>query len=200
MHLRVAKVCDAAALAGIYYESNRTNSDSFLCKLGQGFITAYYRVVLSAPNSVAVCAVSEAGEVLGFASGTCDAAELLTFLNRFRWRLFAAAIPRLLLQPALFGKMLRRGRARGNEYIVGSGARWEYWAWHPKYAGSNGAMRLHRAWLAIMRSLGVKVIQLEINESDSRLAFLHRSQGAVQVNAYTTPDGLRRLTLQFAFH
>lgn len=197
MRLRLAKPVDAAAIADLYRVCNAGNPHSFMLRMGRRFLRRYYRVTLAAPESVVVCAEDDAGRLLGFASGTIDAAALLAGLRHARWSLLLAAAPAVARHPGLLPSMLRRGRGGVNEYIVSTGARWEYWAWDPRHRGTSGALALHRAWLEVMRRLGVRVIGLEVNATDEKVAFLHRARGARLVREVTTPDGLRRLFLEY---
>jgi hypothetical protein len=193
----MAKPDDAPDIAAIYEASNEGNEQSFMSKLGPRFLSCYYRIVLKAPSSVVICAVSEAGQIQGFAAGSLDAAEQLALLRQNRLKLLWAALPRLLQQPGLVQRMLARGRQDENEFIITKGVRWEYWAWHPQYKGTNGAMRVHRAWLAVVKSLGASRVSLETNDNDEKLAFLHSSQGAKLVKVYATPEGLKRKLFEY---
>lgn len=197
MQLRLAKPSDAEAIAAIYDASNVGNPQSFMTKLGRSFLARYYRIVLSARGSVAVCAISETGAIMGFASGTLDAFEQIAELRRHRVSLAWSALPRLVRSPQLFKAMRARSTATDNAFIVSEGARWEYWAWDPQFRSTNGAMGLHRAWISVVRSMGVTRVSLEINDSDEKLAFLHGSQGAKLVRKYSTPEGLERRILQY---
>lgn len=197
MRLRLAKPVDAAAIADIYHACNVGNPQSFMLRLGRRFLCCYYRITLGARESVVLCAENPAGEIMGFASGTIDASALLRTLRRARWSLLFAAAGSVTLHPGLLPQMWRRGRNDGNEYIISTGARWEYWAWHPRFKGTSGAIALQRAWLNVMRGLGVRKVGLEVNADDEKVAFLHRSCGAKLVRETITPAGITRLFLEY---
>ena len=197
MRLRLAKPDDAGAIAEIYYACNAGNPRSFMVRMGRRFLRCYYRVTLGARESVTLCAENPAGEMMGFASGTIDASALLGTLRSARGSLLLAAAGAVMLHPTLLSQMRRRGRDGGAGYIISTGARWEYWAWHPRFKGTSGAIALQRAWLDVVRGLGIRKVGLEVNADDEKIARLHQSCGAKLLRETTTPEGIARLFLEY---
>jgi len=70
MVIRIAREEDYSQLAFIHSEAFQ---GFFLTSLGIRFLNTYYKAVLHYNTSIAVCAVDENGNILGFASGTIKA-------------------------------------------------------------------------------------------------------------------------------
>lgn len=197
--LRFARPGDAAALALLYIRCNAENSQSFLSKLGPRFVRAFYSVTLRSPYSIGICAESGSAQILGFATGTLDASDQMKRLSRARWRLLWAALPRLVKSPRLIAAMRRRSQQDNNEFIITSGARWEYWAWDPLEKAGGQALRLHAAWLQIARQMGATAVFIEVNESAAETVRIHRVSGAQTMRQIVTPEGVRRVIMQYSF-
>lgn len=199
LRLRLASSRDADGIANLYHRCNVANSTSFMSSLGEPFLRAYYSITLRAPYAVAICAENTHGQLLGFATGTLNAADQMSRLSRARFKLLWAATPRIIRNPGLFSAMRRRSRPGNNEFIITTGARWEYWAWDPEARVPGGALLVHSAWLHVVRGLGVRAISTEVNRSDSNVIRIHKQAGANIVKEIQTPDGLARVIMEYRF-
>jgi hypothetical protein len=173
-------------------------------RLGGAFLREYYRVLLADRQSVVLCLVDDADpeRILGFASGTLDAAESNRTLRRHRVRLAIGALLALMRRPGLVPGVLSRyrstgGASGGEAYVVNEGARSIYWAVLPEARKGAAALALMKKWLALMRTMGAGAIATEINDSNAPVAQAHRLLGAQLVREVVTPDGMRRMFMEY---
>lgn len=202
MRIRLAKVGDAGDLARVHWVCAAELKDSFMYKLGVRFLHAYYNVVLREKSSVVLCAEDDQGRIIGVYSGTTDSAEHTAALKRNRLRLLVASLPGLVRYPSLLGGLIARFRSVSGDqneigFVMLTGARGEFWGWLPEKRGVGGALIMHSRWLSIMRALGARRIQFEVDEENQRVVKLHLAQGARVVKKYVTPDGKARLLMEY---
>jgi len=69
MKLRLAKQEDHSQMALVHTQAFQ---GFFLTSLGKDFLSTYYKTVLRSEKSIAVCAVDEYKNVIGFASGCIE--------------------------------------------------------------------------------------------------------------------------------
>ncbi len=202
MRIRLAKPSDMDQLADVHWVCSREQANGFMFKLGKRFLRQYYRVLLTEENTVVICAIADDGRIVGFASGSLDAAEHLVVLKRNRFRLLWAALPALVRNPALINGLFSRQRSRSAEeggYIVLSGARGEYWAWIPTARSAGAAIGLFQKWLSLMRLLGAQEVRFEVDRGDGNVEQIHTMLGARIVKELVTPDGKPRLVMEYVF-
>lgn len=200
MNLKLANRNDADQLARLHELSSAKQPGGFMFRLGPAFLSQYYRVLIDAGSSIILCAVDDAGQLIGFVAGSLDAETRLTALKQNRLRLLIASLPALIRQPALVREVYARqnsSSADGAEagYVVQSGAHEEFWAWRPDHGG--GAIELHLKWLSLMRLLGAQTISGEVDKVNDVIVRAHRMLGARVVKEFTTPDGRERLLIQY---
>jgi hypothetical protein len=204
MQFRLGKPRDAKNLAQLHCESSTPASAGFMSRLGRTFLTRYYRVLLDDETSVVLCAVDgDGGEIIGFVSGTLDAAKSSGTLRAHRLSLMLSAFPALIRKPSLFvglhsrQKSLASPDAPDQQYVSAHGARCSYWVVRRMEQSGIVAIALLRQWLSIMRSLGAGGIVLEVDEDNADVAKAHQILGARESRRYTTPDGKTRRELYY---
>jgi hypothetical protein len=204
MRFRLAKASDSRRLAQVHRVCAAEQPESFTDRLGGAFLRQYYRVLLADRQSVVLCLVDDVDpeRILGFATGTLDAAESNRTLRRNRVRLAIGALLAIMRRPGLVRGIASRyrstGGASGDEgYVVNEGARSIYWAVLPEARKGAAALSLMKKWLALMRTMGAGEIATEVNESNAPVAQAHRLLGAELVKKVVTPDGMRRMFMQY---
>jgi hypothetical protein len=168
------------------------------------FLTRYYRILLEDENGVVLCAVDDDGQIVGFVSGTLDAAGSSSALREHKLSLALWAGPATIRKPSLLLGLRSRYKtlvpppeASDRLYVSAQGARCSYWAVRRMEQSGIVAIALLRQWLAIMRSLGAGRIVLEVDEQNADVAKVHQLLGARESRRYVTPDGKSRRELYY---
>jgi ribosomal protein S18 acetylase RimI-like enzyme len=78
----------------------------FLDQMGAGFLTGYYRSVLSYQRSIALVYEAQNSEILGFAVGFYDAAAFYSHFKKQRMRLLPAILFAVVKKPTLISKII----------------------------------------------------------------------------------------------
>jgi len=225
MKFRLAKPSDCRQLARVFLAcsaEDEAERENFAYRLGRVYLQQYYRVLTWEDLSVVLCGVDDRDprRVLGFVSGSLDAAESMRSFRKYRWRLGLAASWALLARPGLLGGLVRRYRATaaatqrpretetpaseatatadtGPQYVIGSGARMTYWGVLPEARRGPGALRLLQKWLDLMWLLGAEEIRLELNRENTRAQQAHRMFGADVTERFVTPEERERLIMRY---
>lgn len=80
----------------------------FLTSLGKGFLVTYYEAVLKAEKAIAVCAVDESDNILGFASGCIESSNFhRNLFNSNKWSFLLAVVKSALVKPTIFYRLAR---------------------------------------------------------------------------------------------
>ena len=79
---RIAKPSDAKKIAKIHYSVRHKHPLGIFSQVGLGFLIKYYKVLLNDPDEIILCAENEKGELVGFNSGTLDAAQQMRTLRQ----------------------------------------------------------------------------------------------------------------------
>tara|TARA_R110002050_G_scaffold296359_1_gene456220 strand:+ start:14815 stop:15447 length:633 start_codon:yes stop_codon:yes gene_type:complete len=93
MIYRTAQAGEHSSLVAIHQEAFH---DFFLTDLGPRFLGEYYHAVLKNPGSIAVCAVNDEGQLIGFATGSQSATGYNRRLLLSHWPAFMVQTVRLL--------------------------------------------------------------------------------------------------------
>lgn len=225
MKFRLAKASDCKQLARVFLACSAEDDaerENFAYRLGRVYVQQYYRVLTWEYRSVVLCGVDDCDprRVLGFVSGTLDAAESMASFRRYRWRLGLAASLALLTRPGLLAGLVRRYRATaaatqtppatataantapetadgGSRYVIDSGARMTYWGVLPEARRGPGALLLVQKWLHLMWLLGAEEIRLELNRENTRAQQAHRMLGAEVTEQFVTPEGRERVIMRY---
>jgi len=203
MNYRLATFRDARELAGIHDVCSRDQPGGFMFQLGPRFLKKYYQLFLQEYKAVILCGLDEEGKIVGFVSGTLDAAESVRNLRKHKIKLLLAAFAAVLRRPKLLAGILSRyasisRRADQEEYMISSGARCTCWAVLPEARANMGAVTLLRTWLAIMRVLQAGAIRMEVDRDNTRSEMVHRLLGGRLVREYQTPDGRQRVHMEYS--
>jgi len=198
MQLRLAKNCDANVLAEIHKICGAEQNEGFMFTLGKWFLKKYYQILLNEKNSVVIVVENEVGNVVGFFSGTIKAEEHIEAIRRCKIRLLLASLPAIIRRPSLLSEIYLRYKSTGNkgEFVTTSGPRGEYWACLPG-ENSIGAFAVHKAWLEVMRSLGISVARGEINAMNERSLKAAKLMSADIVKEIVTPAGQKRYIIEY---
>jgi hypothetical protein len=202
MKFRMAAYCDAKDLARVHDLCSRDQPGSFMFQLGPRFLKKYYQLFLLESKAVILCGLNEDDKIIGFVSGTLDAAESVRNLRQHKLGLLLAAAAALLRKPKLLAGVLSRyfsisRRADREEYMINSGARCTCWAVLPAARVNMGAVALLRAWLAIMRVLNAGAIRMEVDRDNTRSEMVHKLLGGRLIREYHTPDGRPRVLMEY---
>jgi len=200
MHIRLAKPCDATALARVYLLSATRLRHYFLPKLGFRFLRKYHEVLLSERNCVAVCLEDDAGEVVAFASGSLKAEEHMAALASRKLGLLWASIPGLARKPTLLVGMRKRARPVAshelhNGYIAATGPRLEFWGAANDSSNPAEVVALLNAWLKVSAECGAKQVQFEVDDENVKVRRIHLALGAHVVRSFQTADGQPRTVM-----
>jgi hypothetical protein len=190
--MRLAKEVDCRELAEIFYICSREQPGSFLYKLGKRFLREDLRATLRNTHSVILCSLDDTGRIVGFVSGSLNAANHWTWLRKHRFRLALAAAPALICKPRLILDLIKRyrflfGSRQKQVRLIWSGARCGYWAMLPTARGNLASVMLFRKWMELMRLLGAKDIMLEVDHENPRSEETHRRLGAKPAVEFVAP-------------
>ena len=208
MQIRVAKPTDASDLAHVYHQCFSELPESFLPKLGVGFLTEYHRILLSQADSLALCAENDEGKVVGFTCGTLDAAKQIKALKKNKLRLLLVSLPNLLQQPSLVKPIILRMKALSTAsasvgtdqeiaFVVSSGCRLESWGWLPTERSGGQALYLLSKWLELSKARGANEVWLEVDREI--VGKIHCIMGAKTVTEIAMPDGRKRQVMRYDF-
>ena len=198
---RLAKVSDVKNIANLHWKSSKRQPSSFMFKLGYFFLVRYYKCILNEKQSVVLCAEDEEGNLLGFVSGSIDASERTNTLRANKISLLLAAVPQIIINPALikdiFSRYYSGSVEAGGGYIVQEGPHEDFWAWEENYKSGNESILLHLAWLKMMNVLSVSHVRGEVDDENTLILKIHKFLGAKILKEYTTPDHRKRYVFEY---
>ena len=198
---RLAKGSDVQNIANLHWESSKRQPSSFMFKLGYFFLVRYYKCILNEKQSVVLCAEDEEGILLGFVSGSIDASERTNTLRANKISLLLAAVPQVIMNPALikdiFSRYYSGSVESGDGYIVQDGPHEDFWAWKEGYKSGNESILLHLAWLKMMNVLRVSHVRGEVDDENTLIVKTHKFLGAKIIKEYTTPDHRKRYVFEY---
>ena len=111
---RFAKPSDAKEIANVHWHVRDRYDKGIFLSLGKGFLEAYYKVTLNDPWEMVICAVNEAGEIVGFISTSLNAKEKYRNIRSHRISLGCAAVKAIILNPKLLRSVWSRYSSLGN--------------------------------------------------------------------------------------
>jgi hypothetical protein len=200
--IRLAALRDAERLANLHFVCSAAQPGGFMHHLGRRFFVEYYRILLTERSTVVLVADAGADGLVGLVSATLDSRRQLQALRRARLRLLLASVPALVRSPRLSRELWVRERAlspaaRGDEYVVTSGARIAYWGWLPGYPAHGQSTALVKEVLRRLERLGASRVSLETDRLNRKVEIMHRFLGARDVKVLTTRDGRERTVLEY---
>jgi hypothetical protein len=201
VRFRLAKPSDARALARLHYICSLIQPDGFMYRLGERFLTQYYRILLDSPASLILCAEAGTAGIIGLVSASIDAGVEFKALQKRRLRLLLAALPALVRRPKLIRSVRSRERSLsaarvGEGFVVASGARLAFWAWSPAHPSGGQATRLLRTAMKLLKALGVESARLEVDRVNRKVEAIHRLMGGKVIDEFVTGDGRRRIVIE----
>lgn len=191
---RIAKTSDAKRIAQIHANIKDVNSLGIFVLMGGAFLRQYYRLVLSDPYSVCVCAENFDGRIDGFAFALLDSKKHHKYLMKHKFGLAASAIGTLLIRPMLLKQLFLRYKSLENNdgtYATQEGVRNGYWGWDPDHKDIEGAMSIEEHIFAMLKVLGVKDSYGEVDIDNPRVLKYVTKRASI-VEEVTLPDGRRR--------
>jgi hypothetical protein len=179
---RIGKTSDSYSLAEIHYRSGQYQKDGYMYKLGISFLKVYYKILLREKESFILIAEDSSKKIQGFVSGTQNATSHLISLRKNKISLGLALLSRFIFSPIMFLDVIKRYRFVNNhpdadKFGVIDGARLEYWIWDVKSA-SNLSVFLLKAWINMMKEMGVKEIHGEVDKMNIKSQKVHEMMGA----------------------
>lgn len=112
MNYRVPELTESDVLANIHIN---TFKGFFLSELGLSFLKTYYKAVLNYKESIAICAVNDEGEIVGFVTGSKHAKGYNTGLIRNNlFSFFTAFLRLLMLNPKSIYRIIKNLEKKSN--------------------------------------------------------------------------------------
>jgi len=112
MKLRLAKQVDFSQMARIHTQAFQW---FFLTSLGIRFLNTYYKAVLQYNTTIAVCAVDEYENIIGFASGCIESSNFhRNLFNSNRLSFLLAVVKSALGRPGVFYRLARNLEKNAN--------------------------------------------------------------------------------------
>lgn len=193
IHFRNAIPCDLCAIVRIHRQAF---AGFFLTKLGPGFLTKYYRLIMEQSDGILLLAEDDkdiAGFVAGFASPSC-------FYNEMKNRKFSfglAAIPSLLRAPRIWPRLLldfrevRNGAGSAFARESGQGELSSIGV-APEWTGQGIGRGLLAAFIARSRELGLKSFTLttDAENNDAVNEFYRKARFRLE-RTFAQKDGRR---------
>lgn len=197
---RIAKVSDAKQIAKIHYSVRDKHPLGIFSQMNLSFLIQYYKIILDDPYEIVICAENSDREIVGFSSGTLDAAYQMRTLRKYKFRLALSAVSSILCHPSLLKSLYQRYRATKSDstqkFVYTEGARGDFWAWKPGDKNTLGAVSLSINANAIFSALGVKYKYLEVDVDNKEVLAFHKAQKAVIEQTIQLPDGRQRVLMK----
>ena len=195
IRFRLAKPSDAKQIANVHYHVRDKYGEGFFAKVNKSFLKQYYKVILNDPYQIVVCAESD-GQILGFSSGTMDAAHEFSNIRKNKWRFVIPLLTSALTNPQIIKAAISRYQSTKNnsekEFIVVNGARNEYWAWLPGREDSYMSIYTYELLLYFMKCFGVKEVRGEVDAVNEKVAKMALRYGNKVEHRFKMPDGRER--------
>ena len=200
IRFRLAKPVDAKALARLHYDVRDTYSVGYFAQMGLPFLKAYYKVVLSDPYEVVVCA-EEDGKLCGFCSASLDINKQMELMNKKKFLLLWPALLTFIGKPSMIGATIKRWKVSQHKddekLIPKEGVRCEYWTWDANNKNSEYSVALWNAYLQILYTLGVKKLPIDVDDVNKKVMKFHLLNNAVATEHITLSDGRERTLLEY---
>lgn len=197
---RIAKVSDAKEIAKIHFSVRHKHPLGIFSQVGLSFLVKYYEIILNDPYEIIICAENEDKEMVGFNSGTLDAASQMKTLRNHKFSLAFAAIRSIIAKPKILKLLLQRYAATKDnaetKFVYTEGARGDFWAWKPGDKDSLDAVALSLKANSVFAALGVKEKYIEVDVDNKEVLAFHKAQKAVIEQTITLPDGRQRVLMK----
>lgn len=198
MNIRFAKNSDSRKIAVLHKECVKGLRSNFDKQMGVLYLKKYYKFLINENNSIVLCAEDKNNQLIGVISGTLDYEQHKKLLNKKKFRLLIAALPRIMFKPRLVINILNRQKRYYESISNEKSARITFWAWRreaPSVGG--GAIVILQNWLEIARVLGAKYVFGDIDVDNPRVTLIHRSLGASIKTEISRIDGRTRQLIMY---
>jgi len=175
MIIRTANTKDSTTLAEIHIQAFR---DFFLTELGLSFLKTYYRSVVCNEVSIALCAVENDGEIVGFATGAlCSRGYNRRVILGNKWPFFYQTLVLIFTRFNGLIRIVKNFRKANNSLDNGEYAELLSIAVLPKAKGSGVGKLLLEGFVAEVRKNGGKKVTLTTDyyNNDSVIEFYIRN-------------------------
>lgn len=200
IRFRMAKPNDAKQIAECHWHVRDRYTRGVFLSLGKNFLTAYYRITLSDPYEVVVCAEREDGIIVGFSSATLDAEKQAENLRNHKLKLGLAAVGALLKRPFLLKELWSRYKSleaddRAPKFIHNKGVRGEYWCWRKDMSEKSFlSVDMENVKDGIIYNLGYREIFFEVDKFNKSVYRYHEKVAKAEpIGSMTLPDGRERV-------
>lgn len=196
---RMAKPCDAKALANLHWNVRERYSKGIFLLLGKSFLKTYYQIILNDPYEIVVCAEDcDSGQLIGFSSATLKAEHQAGTLKKHRFRLGLSATAALIRKPILIKDLWQRYKSidggHGQKFINTHGVRGEYWCWLKNEEDVLDAIEMGYIKEDIISRLGYKELFFEVDKFNKRVfKFYSKFEKCEVIEEITLPDGRERV-------
>lgn len=195
---RLAKPCDASALASLHWNVRERYAKGIFLLLGKSFLKTYYKIILNDPYEIVVCAEKSNGELIGFSSATLRAEHQAETLRKHRFQLGLSALAALIRKPILFKDIWRRykslGEKTGQKFVNTRGVRGEYWCWEKSEEEGLKAIEMGYVKEDIISCLGYKELYFEVDKFNKRVyKFYSKLEKCEVIEEIILPDGRERV-------
>jgi hypothetical protein len=201
MRFRLAKLCDLNEIVNIHYAVRESQALGVFSQLGRPFLREFYSIILADKNEIVVCGEDQHGVIQGFCSATLDAEKQFSNLRKHRFSLGISALGSIICKPALISSLISRYRSiqypQISRYVTTKGARNDYWIWSPLNKDSISAVALYETTLSILRDLGVKELNLEVDLKNASVFRFHKINGAELIETIILPDSRERAFMRY---
>lgn len=199
MKYRIAKLCDLNDVVNIHYSIRDIYSVGFFSNMRKSFIRQYYKILLNDKNEIIVCAEDKNGKIVGFCSSSLDMESQLRNLKKHKLLLGISALSSIISKPLLILQIIERIKAINsssiNKIIITEGARSEYWAWDGNNNDSISSVEMYLANLKILKSLGVKTVNGEVDKVNRKVLAFQKANGFKIIDEIKLSDGRERFIL-----
>lgn len=201
MKYRIAKPQDLNRLVNLHFSVRNSYNVGIFAQLDKSFLRQYYKIILNDKNEIIVCAEDEFGEIQGFCSATMDVELQFENIRYHKFQLGLSAVKSILLNPKLFKSLIDRYKSTKNDsesiFISTKGARLEYWVWSTKNKDSFSSIEMHEVLLTILRVLGIKILNFEVDTINKKIYQFHKYNGAELTNLIKLKDGRERAMMKY---
>lgn len=158
MRILPANVMDYAQMTLVH---ERAFPGFFLTSLGKGFLLTYYKAVLRSEKAIAVCAVDEHENIIGFASGCIESSNFhRNLFNSNRLSFLLAVVKSALGKPSVFYRLARNLEKNANYQDDNDYAELLSIAVLPESKGSGIGKKLLESFEAEVKRRGGKKLAL----------------------------------------
>ncbi|MEA4820811.1 MAG: hypothetical protein VB122_01040 [Erysipelotrichales bacterium] len=203
MQYRFGKKNDISRIAYLHHKVRQTYDMGFFSTVKKSFLKEYYKILISDPNEIILCAEDDNGIIQGFCSGSLNVTKQKQLLNKNKWKLGFALIPTIINKPKILLEGIKRYKSittnskLEEKFIINEGARSEYWTWNNEEKDSESSVVLLNKFYNILFILGCKEVNFEVDLCNKKVYKFHLYNGAELMNTFTLSDGRERAILKY---